>query len=246
MEAIMYCVGDAFHLESDRPANIREARFAAGGKSIILRRGESPAATGALRNILYLPDIMGPGTFRCTVVANMKPADIIFRSLGKVVKPWEPIENTVFEDDNDPNFALYARAISLCGEAGTECVVIEDTIAGIKAIREIERDEKGCALAVEDITFENKSKIVTSIMASIRDIAYFSELLEIYAYYDSWYGLILHMKRKGITPPRDDSLGAKREYLELCRAFLPPFISEQRPTRMSPMGNVPSSPAPGR
>jgi hypothetical protein len=218
MEAIMYCVGDIFHLESDGPANIREARFATRGKSIILRCGESITATGVLRNILCLPDIIGLGTFRCTFVANKKPADIIFRSLCKVVKPWEPIENTVFEDDNDPNFALYAQAISLCGDDETECVVIEDTIAGIKAIREIERDEKGRAFAVEVITFENKSKSVTSIMASIKDIAYFSELLEIYTYFDSWYRLISHMKGKGIAPPRDDSLAAKREYLELCSA----------------------------
>jgi hypothetical protein len=218
MEAIMYCVGDTFHLESDCPANIREARFATGGKSIILRCGESRAATGVPRNILCLPDILGSGTFHCTFIANRKPTDIIFSSLCKVVKPWELIENTVFEDDKYPNLALYAQAISLCGDGGTECVVIEDTIAGIKAIRGIERDGKGRAFAMEVISLENEPKILTSIMASIQDIAYFSELLEIYAYFDSWYRLISHMSGKGIAPPRDDSLAAKREYLELCSA----------------------------
>jgi hypothetical protein len=218
MEAIMYCVGNTFHLDSDRPANIREARFATGGKSIILRCGESMAATEILRGILRLPDIMGPGTFRCTFVANRKPSDIIFRSFCNVVKPWEPVENTVFEEDKYPNIALYAQAISRCGDDGTECLVIEDTIAGIKAIREIEHDEKGRAFAVEVIPLENEPKVVTSIMASIQDIVYFSELLEIYAYFDSWYRLISHMRGKGIKPPRDDSLAAKRKYLELCSA----------------------------
>ena len=218
METIMYCAGNTFHLDSDRPANIREARFATGGKSIILRCGESMAATGVLRNILCFPDIMGSGTFRCTFIANRKPTDIIFRSLCNVVKPWEPIESTVFEEDKYPNLTLYAQAISLCGEGGTECVVIEDTIAGIKAIREIERDGKGCAFAVEVLTLKDEPKILTSIMASIQDIVYFSELLEVYAYFDSWYRLVSHMRgEKGITPPKDDSLAAKREYLKLCR-----------------------------
>jgi hypothetical protein len=134
------------------------------------------------------------------------------------MKPWESIENTVFEDEKYPNLALYAQAISLCGDDGTECLVIEDTIAGIKAIREIERDEKGTAFAVEVLTIKNEPKIVTSLMASIQDIVYFSELLEIYAYFDSWYRLISYMRGKGITPPRDDSLAAKRKYLELCSA----------------------------
>ena len=212
----MYCVRNIFFLESDRPANVKEASFVADNKSIVFRCGERVDAADELRNILRLSDITKPGTFRCTFASNVKTADIIFTSVYKTTKAWKTIDNTVFEDKAYPNFALYAEAISLCGNSKTECIVIEDTTVGIKAIKEIVRDKKGHVLAIEIIPPGYESGRVPAIMASIQDIVYFSELLEMYTDFDSWYGLISYMQKKGITPPQDDSFVAKSKYLKLC------------------------------
>lgn len=79
---------------------------------------------------------------------------------------------------------IYAKALSLC--PSPQCVIIEDSIAGINAIKEAERSGFAKSYAIERPDGQNPEKDIPSVMAWVGDIERFCELIGLFRRYGNW------------------------------------------------------------
>lgn len=186
MEAVVYSDGEKIHCIARGHPDLSAIHFAAEGMN-------SEKIASDLRPLRDLP---ARNYFDCTIGAGMHASTVRFEKFGNESDRWSPPVDGIFEsgpEGMDQYECIYEKALRLC--PSPECVIIEDTIAGINAIKEAERSGIARAYAVERTAERNPGKRIPSVAAWVGDIERFCELIGIFRRYGNWYRLLTVMRQ---------------------------------------------------
>lgn len=186
MEAVVYSDGEKLRCIARGYPEISVVHFSADGMD-----------SGKIaRDLRPLRDLLTRDNFDFTIGDGTRGRTVRFEKFGNGSDKWSPLVDGIFDngpEEMKPRESIYEKALGLCPTP--ECVIIEDSVAGISAIKEAERSGIARAYAVECSAGENPEKRIPSVAAWVGDVERFCELIGIFRQYGTWHGLLTAMRR---------------------------------------------------